>query len=67
MPTDTSKTKPAAPTAVARIPAACAYLSISRSTLYRLVKDGRIRRVQIGPRASGFLYAELDNYLATGA
>lgn len=59
--------KAASPAAVARIPAACAYLSISRSTLHRLVKDGRIRRVQIGPRASGFLYADLDRYLATGA
>lgn len=59
--------KPAAPAAVARTLAACAYLSVSRSTLHRLVKDGRLKPVQIGARAVGFRYADLDAFLASAA
>ena len=62
----TNKAKPATPAAaVARTLDACHYLNVSRSTLHRLVKDGRIRQVQIGPRARGFRYADLDAYIAS--
>lgn len=66
MPSDSRNTKPAAPAAaVARTHDACHYLNVSRSTLLRLVKDGRIRQVQIGPRARGYAYRDLDAFLAS--
>jgi excisionase family DNA binding protein len=60
----TTKTQPATPAvAIARTKAACAYLSVSRSTLGRLVEGGKLRRLQIGPKAVGFLYSDLDAYI----
>ena len=59
------KTQPAA--AVARTLDACHYLNVSRSTLHRLVKDGRIRQVQIGVRAVGYRYTDLDAFLTAAA
>ena len=66
MSTDTIKTKPVTPAAaIARPLAACAYLSISRTTLHRLVKDGKLKPVQIGARAVGYRYTDLDAFLAS--
>lgn len=66
MPSDTCKTKPAAPAAaIARTLDACHYLNVGRTTLYRLVKDGKLSKVQVGPRAVGFSYAQLDAYIAS--
>jgi excisionase family DNA binding protein len=66
MTTNNRTTKPAAPAAaVARTLDACHYLNISRSTLLRMVKDGRIRQAQIGARARGYLYSDLDAFLAS--
>lgn len=57
--------KPKPTAAIARPLAACAYLSVSRSMLHRLVKDGKLRPVQIGARARGYLYSDLDAFLAS--
>lgn len=55
----------AAPTsAVARIPDATRYLRISRSGVYRLIKAGKLRTVQLGARSVGITYAELARFLA---
>jgi len=40
-----------------RIPAACRRLSVSRTTLYELIKAGEIRSVKIGTRS---LIPEVD-------
>jgi excisionase family DNA binding protein len=65
MPSDNRNTKPAAPAAaMGRTLDACNYLGVSRSTLLRMVKDGRIRQVQIGPRARGYAYSDLDDFIA---
>jgi excisionase family DNA binding protein len=56
---------PAAPAAVARPITACSYIGVSRATLGRLARSGRLRKVQLGPRAVGFTYADLDAYLAS--
>ncbi|MBH9577765.1 helix-turn-helix transcriptional regulator [Inhella proteolytica] len=42
---------------------AAEYLNISRSFLYKLIKDGQIARLKLGGRASGFLRADLDAWL----
>lgn len=64
----TNSTIPAAiahpPVAIARTLDACRYISVSRALLYRLVKDGKLRPVQIGARARGYLYTDLDAFLA---
>lgn len=66
MTANTRTTKPATPAAaVARTLDACHYLNVSRSTLLRMVKDGRIHQVQIGPRARGYAYRDLDAYIAS--
>lgn len=65
MPTKAQLPKPATPAAVARTIDACHYLNVSRSTLHRLVKCGKLKPVQLGTRAVGFSYAQLDAFLAS--
>lgn len=59
--------RPATPAAVARTLDACHYLNVSRTTLHRLVKAGKLRPVQLGVRAVGFRYSDLDAYLDSAA
>ncbi len=61
---DIRKTTPAAPAAVARTLDACHYLNVSRSTLYRLVRNGKLKPIHLGERAVGYSYAQLDAYIA---
>lgn len=42
---------------------ACRYLDVSRSTLYRLFKDGKIKMTKVRG-STRFRRAELDRYLA---
>lgn len=45
-------------------PEACRHLSVSLPTLYRLVKQGRIRCTRLSPKGKRiFLTAELDRFL----
>ena len=60
-----SKHLPAA--AVARTVDACAYLNVSRATLYRLVRAGKIKPIPLGARARGYSYRDLDAFLASAA
>lgn len=55
--------KPAVQAAMLRTAEACAYLNIGRSTLHRLVTEGRIKPVRIG-RMVSFTRAELDQFIA---
>lgn len=59
-----SKTPPATPAAVARTLDACHYLNVSRATLYRLVRDGKLKQIPLGTRARGYAYRDLDAFLA---
>jgi excisionase family DNA binding protein len=43
-----------------RINAATTKLSVSRSTIYRLVKSGKLTLVKIGERASGITADSID-------
>lgn len=63
--TQTTPTTPRA--AVARTADACAYLRLSRTTLHRLVKAGKLKPVQLGVRAVGFRYDDLDAFLSDAA
>lgn len=38
-------------------------LGISIATFWRMVKDGRIKTVRIGKRATGVMQSELDRFL----
>ena len=39
-------------------------LGISPATGWRLVKDGKLKTVKIGKRATGVMQSELDRFLA---
>jgi excisionase family DNA binding protein len=43
--------------------AAAAYLGVSQSTLYRLVKAGKLRRAKLAPQTARYEVAELDRFL----
>ncbi len=47
------KTTPGSGAILYRINVAQAWLGVSRSTIYRLVKDGQLELVKIGKRSSG--------------
>ena len=49
---------------VLRIAAAAKELSVSESTIRRWAKDGRLRIVKLGVRASGVLKSDIDAFLA---
>ena len=53
----------ALPAQVLRINAVCLRLSVSRSTLNRLVKSGAIKTIKLSSRAVGVLEADLVAYL----
>lgn len=47
---------------VMTVPQAMAFLACSRSTVYRLIKDGKIRRGKLGP-AARICRRSIANYL----
>lgn len=55
--------KPPVQAAMLRTADACTYLGIGRSTLHRLVTEGRIKPTRIG-RTVSFTRAELDQFIA---
>ena len=65
--TATQNTSSAPRAAIARTTAACAYLGLSRTTLHRLVKAGKLKPVKLGERAVGFTYADLDRFISDAA
>lgn len=51
---------------ILRLPATCAKLGTSRSSVYRMVADGTLPRpIKLSKRAIGFLEHELDEFLRT--
>ena len=50
--------------AIARPRAARQLMGISQSTLRRLVKAGKLRQVQLGPRAVGYRISDISDFLA---
>ena len=42
----------------------CAYLNVSRATLYRLIRQGKIRTYRILTRSSRIRLTELDGFIA---
>lgn len=55
-----------APRDVYRINDVKAKLSISRNTIYRLVKAGELELVKMSPRASGITASSIDAFVARG-
>ncbi|MHB8622079.1 MAG: helix-turn-helix transcriptional regulator [Sulfuricaulis sp.] len=56
------------PLKILRMPATCAKLSTSKSSVYRMVADGTLPRpIKISQRAIGFFEHELDQFLLTRA
>ncbi|MDY7802785.1 helix-turn-helix domain-containing protein [Burkholderia stagnalis] len=60
------QTPPAAPAPARlyRVAEVMKLLSVSRSTVYRLVRDGKLTLVKIGERSSGITSASLDAFLS---
>ncbi|MBR8460745.1 helix-turn-helix domain-containing protein [Burkholderia dolosa] len=60
------QTPPAAPTAVRlyRIAEVMERLSVSKATVYRLVRDGKLTLVKIGKRGSRITGASIDAFLS---
>ncbi|MDN7879631.1 helix-turn-helix transcriptional regulator [Burkholderia aenigmatica] len=52
-----------APARLYRVAEVMRRLSVSRSTVYRLVRDGKLTLVKIGERSSGITSASLDAFL----
>lgn len=53
---------------ILRLPATCAKLGTSRSSVYRMIADGTLPRpVKLSKRAIGFFEHELDEFLRTRA
>ncbi|MDA8447170.1 helix-turn-helix transcriptional regulator [Paracidovorax valerianellae] len=48
---------------VYRIARACQKLDVSRSTVYRLVKDKKLVLVKLGERASGITVTSMNRYI----
>ncbi|WP_081057389.1 helix-turn-helix transcriptional regulator [Burkholderia vietnamiensis] len=51
---------PTPPARLYRVAEVMHRLSVSRSTVYRLVRDGKLTLVKIGERSSGITSASLD-------
>ncbi|MFC7514072.1 helix-turn-helix transcriptional regulator [Herbaspirillum sp. GCM10030257] len=52
------------PQVILRLPQVVQRISLSRSTIYSLIKSGQFpRQVRLGPRAIGFLSNEIDAWL----
>lgn len=47
------------------IPEVALRLNVSERTVRRLVRDGRLQHVRVGPRLVRVLPSQLDSYLAT--
>lgn len=48
-----------------RLPGACEYTGLSRASLYRAIKSGKLRSIKIG-KCRLFLRADLDLFLMEG-
>ncbi len=48
-----------------RLPSACAYTGLSRASLYRAMKSGKLRSIKIG-KCRLFLRTDLDLFLMEG-
>ncbi len=51
------------PPALLTIAAAAEYLSVSRRTLEYLIRDGEVRKINVGKRAPRIARGELDAYV----
>ena len=50
---------------ILRLPQAKERTGLSRSTIYQLVKEGRLKApIKLGARASGWLESDIDEFLA---
>lgn len=49
-----------------RLVEACGHLAVSRSTLYELIRAGRLRTVRVGKRGVRIPRVELERFVADG-
>ena len=53
------------PASILRLPEVLNEVGLSRSTVYKLIKDGRFPApIKLGPRASGWIREELSEWIA---
>ena len=51
---------------VLRLPDVLARVSLSKSTLWRLINDGEFPEpIKLGPRATGWIEEEVDDWIAS--
>ena len=51
---------------VLRLPEVLARVSLSKSTLWRLINDGQFPQpIKLGPRATGWIEEEVDEWIAS--
>ena len=60
-------TPPGIAPAVLRIQPAYAYLGVSRSFLYGLIRSGALTKIKLGARAAGIRRSDLDAWVNTQA
>lgn len=54
---------PVSPPLLLKVPDACRVMGISTSTLYRLMAEGEIRGIHIGPRQRRIPVSEISDYI----
>ena len=60
-------TTPPAPDKILRVPAAAEVLGISKSTVWRYVRMGKLNPVKLSERVTGFRQSEIQALIAGGA
>ena len=60
-------TPPPAPDRLLRTPAAAAALGVSKSTIWRFARDGKLTAVKLSERVTGFRQSEVQALIAGGA
>ena len=56
-----------APDKILRAPAAAATLGVSKSTIWRYVRQGKLTAVKLSDRVTGFRQSEIQALIAGGA
>ena len=60
-------TQSPAPDKILRAPAAAAALGVSKSTIWRYARDGKLTAVKLSERVTGFRQSEVQALIAGGA
>jgi prophage regulatory protein len=50
---------------IIRLPELMNRTSLSRSTIYQLINEGKLNRIKLGARSMGFLETEVDDWISS--